>query len=228
MSDHRISVVIPVHNGERYLAQALESVFAQTYPAAECWVIDDGSTDGTVEIAERFSAVRVVSQGNAGAAHARNQGISRVTGDLIAFLDADDLWLPDKLALQVKALDDHSGTGIVFGMVEQFHSPELSAALKAQIYCTPVPVPGYLPSACMVRADVFQRVGLLNVSVRQGEFIDWCARARDAGVHERMLPHTVTRRRLHNLNQRAVKVDQQSHMVDMLKGVLDRRRAAGA
>ncbi|MGQ9503351.1 MAG: glycosyltransferase family 2 protein [Thermogutta sp.] len=97
----RISVVIPVFNGERFLAEAIRSALAQTLPPYEILVVDDGSTDESAELAESFGPpVRVLREENRGEAAARNCGIEAARGDWIAFLDCDDVWKPEKLALQ--------------------------------------------------------------------------------------------------------------------------------
>ena len=94
-----ISCIVPVYNGERYLAETLQSILGQRVGPLEVIVVDDGSTDGTAGVARRFgSAIRVLHQTNAGPAAARNLGLSEARGDFVAFLDADDLWKPDKLA----------------------------------------------------------------------------------------------------------------------------------
>ncbi len=99
-----VSVVIPAYNREALLRRAVESARAQTRPPVEVIVVDDGSADGTAALAESLGA-RVIRHGsNRGAAAARNTGIAAARGDLIAFLDSDDAWLPRKLAVQVPAL----------------------------------------------------------------------------------------------------------------------------
>jgi glycosyltransferase involved in cell wall biosynthesis len=108
-SSHLVSVVCAVHNGERFLAEAIASVMAQIRVDLELVVVDDGSTDGTPAIlAEKAEdpRVRVLTQENRGVAAARNAGMAVARGDLIAFLDADDVWLPDKLQRQVELFDD--------------------------------------------------------------------------------------------------------------------------
>ncbi|MBN1846266.1 MAG: glycosyltransferase family 2 protein [Sedimentisphaerales bacterium] len=102
---YRITVVIPAYNAGRYVGRALDSVLAQTYPAAEILVVDDGSTDETGRIARSYGPpVRCIRQENAGVSAARNTGVEAAGGDWIAFLDADDEWLVDKLRLQVGLL----------------------------------------------------------------------------------------------------------------------------
>lgn len=99
-----VSAVIPCYNGEAYLAEAIESVLRQTRPVDEIIVVDDGSKDRSVEVARSFGArVRVIEQPNSGPSAARNAGIDAATGDWVALLDADDMWLPHKIERQLEA-----------------------------------------------------------------------------------------------------------------------------
>ena len=110
-----VSVVIPVYNGEQYLADAIQSVRDQTYQNVEVIVVDDGSTDESADVAKKFGeAIRYVHQSNGGVGKARNTGIAAARGAYLAFLDQDDLWLPDKLAVQVAYLDSHPEVGAVY------------------------------------------------------------------------------------------------------------------
>lgn len=98
-----ISVIIPAYNAEKYLREALDSALAQTHPQTEVVVVDDGSTDGTPEILKAYgSRITIVRQANRGVATACNAGVAAAMGKWIAFLDADDVWLPNKLALQLE------------------------------------------------------------------------------------------------------------------------------
>lgn len=104
-SKPRISVVIPAYNAERTIIRTLESVFAQTFPPHEIIVVDDGSQDRTAEVVSQLAPrVRLIRQGNAGPAAARNHGIREATGEWIALLDSDDTWLPEKLQRQAREL----------------------------------------------------------------------------------------------------------------------------
>src|SRR5690606_28366702 len=112
----QVSVIIPVYNGERYLAEAVHSILAQTVPTLEIIVVDDGSTDGTARVAQRFGdAVCYVYQPNRGPAAARNRGLERARGEIVAFLDADDLWREGKLACQCARLEADPTLDIVLG-----------------------------------------------------------------------------------------------------------------
>jgi glycosyltransferase involved in cell wall biosynthesis len=116
----RVSVVIPAYNQARFVAQAVESVLAQTVPAAEVIVVNDGSSDDTAPVLDRFRApVRVVTQQNQGVSRARNAGVAASSGDAVAFLDADDVWKPKKLAAQVELLARSPEVGLVHCGVEQ-------------------------------------------------------------------------------------------------------------
>lgn len=110
----RISVIIPIFNSEKTIEKALQSILQQTYPADwEIICVNDGSTDHTLMILENFQKkynaidVKIISQNNRGVASARNAGLRMATGEMIAFLDADDVWMKDKTMLQMKALDEN-------------------------------------------------------------------------------------------------------------------------
>lgn len=110
----KVSVIIPAYNGDRYIAQAIDSVIAQTHTDYEIIVVDDGSQDNTSSIVQNYDEkVNYIYQTNQGVAVARNRGIKEATGEFIAFLDQDDLFLPDKLASQVTVLEQQPSLGLV-------------------------------------------------------------------------------------------------------------------
>jgi glycosyltransferase involved in cell wall biosynthesis len=131
MSRHvRVSIVTPFLNPGVFLREAIESVLAQTCPDWELLLIDDGSTDGSTAIARAFAIVHPqriryvehAGHANLGASASRNLGIARARGEFIAFLDADDVYLPDKLAAQVPLLEAHPDAGMLYGGTEYWHS----------------------------------------------------------------------------------------------------------
>jgi len=104
----KVSVVIPTYNAARYIAEAIESVLAQSYHDYEIIVVDDGSTDNTKEVLRPYmDRIRYFYKENGGVSSARNRGIQEARGEYIAFLDADDLWLPEKLKLQIEIMEQH-------------------------------------------------------------------------------------------------------------------------
>jgi glycosyltransferase involved in cell wall biosynthesis len=110
----RVSVIIPSYNCDRYLKRAIDSASAQTYKDYEILVVDDGSTDDTKDVAMQYGRkVTYLYQQNRGVSAARNHAISKASGELLAYLDADDMWYPEKLERQVAFLDAHQECGMV-------------------------------------------------------------------------------------------------------------------
>jgi glycosyltransferase involved in cell wall biosynthesis len=114
-----VSAIIPVYNGEKYVREAVESVLKQTYPNLECIVVDDGSQDATPEVVKRFGErVRYIRKTNGGVSSARNAGAAIANGEFLAFLDADDLWISEKTALQVQPLIDDPALAMVYSTIQ--------------------------------------------------------------------------------------------------------------
>jgi len=116
----KVSVIIPVFNGAKYLAEALQSVFSQTWRDYEVIVVNDGSADDSMEICRQFPGVRIIThQENQGQSAARNTGVRHARGEYIAFLDQDDRWYPEKLARQVPILEEGPTYGMVYSNVDE-------------------------------------------------------------------------------------------------------------
>ncbi len=109
-----VSVIVPVYNGERYLTKTIQSVLTQDYQPIEIIVVDDGSTDRTAEIVRAQPNIHYIYQNNRGVSAARNTGIAAAQGEFLAFLDADDMWVPQKLSVQVSYLTQHPDVGFVY------------------------------------------------------------------------------------------------------------------
>lgn len=200
MTPSLISVVIPAFNREQYLAESIESVLSQGHEPLEVIVVDDGSTDGTVAVARRFPEVRCISRVQGGAAAARNTGIAAARGELLAFLDSDDIWVEGKVARQVDALRARADAALVFGWVRCFLSPEAPEAVRRRILCPPEPSPGRCCGTLLLTRKTMERVGPFDETLGAGEFIDWYSRATSAGASEVMVEHVVLCRRLHGGN----------------------------
>lgn len=186
---------MPAYNARPFIEDAIRSVLNQDYPNIELVLVDDGSIDGTPEAAEQFgSRVKVLRQKNAGPATARNRGIAAARGDFIAFLDADDVWLPGKVSLQVQYLQDHPTVGVVFGGFLRWYSQadrSFSAApapvnLDSQVRLVPEHS-GWIYKdilldsviciiTAMIRRSVIETVGNFDESLKTGEDYDFWLR----------------------------------------------------
>jgi glycosyltransferase involved in cell wall biosynthesis len=221
----KISVIIPVYNTERYVAESIDSVLAQTRPPDEVIVVDDGSTDGTPAILESFGArIIALRQDKSGPSSALNTGIARATGNHLAFNDADDAWLPEKLKLQCDFLSEEPEIEAVFGMVRQFISPDWDNGDGRLGETTPDQL-GIARLTMLIRRDAFERIGLFDQSLRFIDFVDWYGRAKVRGLRTHMLPDILGLRRLHaNNTGRVHGPAQRQENVLALKRMLDMRR----
>jgi glycosyltransferase involved in cell wall biosynthesis len=196
-----ISVMIGVYNGAPYIAEAIDSVFAQTYRPLELIVVDDGSDDGSADVASSYETVKVIRQQRKGNGGARNRAVRDARGDFFAFLDADDRFVPTKLDLQMNALEADPTIDIVFGHVLEFVSPELDEETRSTVrQPADGPMPWMAPNLMLIRRAAFERVGLFSEALRVGVTVDWYARAQEAGLKTLMLPDVVLERRLHTQN----------------------------
>lgn len=229
MISELISVIIPVYNGEQYLAQAIDSVLGQTCPPAEIIVVDDGSTDGSADIARAFgTAVRCVAQANLGPAAARNLAVKQAGGNLLAFLDADDVWLPDKLECQLAALASNPGREAVLGRVENFLSPELDEAERRILARAAQQGGEFHVGALLLRRSAFTWVGSFDTRWRHGEFVEWWARATRLKLNYVVAPQLVLRRRLHTSNLTRREQHHRPEYLRILREQLALRRNAAA
>ncbi|HEY4002234.1 MAG TPA: glycosyltransferase family A protein [Candidatus Xenobia bacterium] len=207
-----ISLVMPVHNGARYLSEAIDSALDAGRRPDEIIVVDDASTDETAAVARQFNSVRYLRhERQLGAGLARHHGIELARGDLLAFLDADDRWRPHRLALQESRLAAEAELAGVFGMLQQFISPELDPSQVADLQVDTSPQPAWSPCTLLLRRSAYERAGPFSDQYRVGEFIDWCLRAQEAGCRFDCLPEVVADRRIHLTNhgrtQRAARQD---------------------
>lgn len=198
-----VSCVISVFNGERYLAEALDSALSQTYSPVEVIVADDGSTDRTAEIAAKYGTrVRYMYQEHRGAGAAKNMALRSIEREFVAFLDADDLWHPDKLTLQVAAVQERPEIDLCFTKYRNFWVPEMSGEEK-KYRGHPLMSPEGAWSICtlLTRRSQFTRYGVFDEELRGYENITWMLAAAGAGAVIEVLPETLMYRRIHSGNQ---------------------------
>lgn len=230
-----VSVIIPAYNGEKYLAVTIQSALDQTYPHKEIIVVNDGSTDNTAHVIAFFGdRVRSIEQQNAGSAAARNHGIQAARGEFIAFLDADDLWLADKLRIQVDYLTKHPEVGAVYCSWQvwrpngdgEFAIPTVTPSREPEDAIDPEHS-GWLynrlfhdsiihTTALMVRREIIQQAGFFDTTLRRGQDYDyWFRLSRLAPIHKlkavlslyRIHAESITHK-AHNINYPSVIIEK--------------------
>lgn len=216
-----ISVIIPTFNREEYLGEAIESILKQDYQPIEIIVVDDGSTDNTKTLMDTYPTVRYAYQGNSGQAAARNQGITMAKGEYLAFLDSDDLWMSGKLHFQMDYMRKHPEIKMIFGYVQQFYADEHKLMHGKQAMEAS---PGFLIGAMLIRKKDFLNIGLFETKWNVGEFIEWFARAKEAGYSYQVLEKITLKRRLHDTNIGLRQLSGQSDFAQILKASLSRKR----
>jgi glycosyltransferase involved in cell wall biosynthesis len=178
MAQPTVSVVIPAYNAAQFIRKTLDSVLAQTYAVVEVMVVDDGSKDDTCALVETYGGpVKLLRQKNAGPSTARNYGTRSSSGELIAYLDADDAWKPEKIEKQVKALEANPEavlcyTGLLnFNEEEGFEFPSAPtplAQLEAELR---IRNPRIVPSSVLVRRWAFEQFAGFDPALKGSE--DW-------------------------------------------------------
>jgi glycosyltransferase involved in cell wall biosynthesis len=216
MSCAPVGIVIPAFNAEPYLAQALDSLLAQTYPNWLAVVVDDGSTDGTLSLARAYLArdprITVIAGPNGGISAARNAGRAALDVDYVCYLDADDVWLPDKLTRQLEAARHHR-VDLVVTHLASFREdvrrtvfqpvagppwdrvlagPTLAAALREACF--------FLPSGVMIKVALLDRMGGFDEGLRAAEDWDLWLRVAEANGSLYGLSSPLFLRRLHGQN----------------------------
>jgi GT2 family glycosyltransferase len=221
-----ISVIIPVYNGARFLEEAIGNILGQNYDALEMIVIDDGSTDDIAAVLGRLPVdVRYFRQDNAGAAGARNRGIKDASGDLIAFLDVDDLWPDENLNILSSCLAGDPALDLVHGR-GQLTRYSGGAGIGEYFGNPGESFPCYI-GAGLYRRQAFEKVGLFDPELRFGEDTDWFNRAVECGLRMARLDEVTLFVRRHDANMTRGKSLVERNMIRVLKKQLDRRANSG-
>jgi len=223
--DLKVSVVITVYNGAAYVGEAIESALAQTAGDVEVVVVDDGSDDGSDDVARRYPVVFERSPERTGIGAARNRATALARGDFLTFLDADDRFPPDKLAVQLAAFEADPDLDVVYGHVAEFVSPELDPQQAARIR-PPVPrSPSHLSGVMLIRRAAFDRVGPWTEGLKVGTGVDWYMRSAEAGLRTAMLDQVLLERRIHDSNNGLREATHRAQYLSIVKEALDRRRS---
>lgn len=225
-----ISVIVPVYNGETFLEEAINSIIKQNYQPLEIIIIDDGSTDKTAQIASKFKNVaKYIYQQNAGPSSARNIGIKMAKGDLITFLDSDDLWLEGALKQQIFYLQNNHKIDIVQGhlqnlqtkidpqnntLIQKFGKPRLSFNVGSFIY----------------RKSVFEKIGFFDENLRHSEDVEFLVRIKENNLNWVILKPVILLYRRHKgslisqYDETKLKNMHLQSWLKILKKNLDKRR----
>jgi glycosyltransferase involved in cell wall biosynthesis len=220
VADALVSVVVPVYNAERFLHATLDSIFRQEYEPFEVICVDDGSTDGSAEIARSYPEVRYFHQDNSGASAARNRGVAEARGELIANADADDELPPHKLRVQVDYLLRHREIACVLGRQEWIDPPPGLARDPVWGDLDGIPL-----NSMVFRKHVLEDVGWFDED--KGGDLDFLVRLREHGFEYAVIPDIVVYRRYHGENLVAGRGLSPLPPIS-LKEKLDRERARRA
>ena len=222
-----ITCIVPVFNGERYVKEALDSIREQTYRAVEIVVVDDGSTDGSAAVVGSYGEqIRYVWQSNAGPGAARNLGLTKVQGEFVAFLDADDLWHPEKLDRQMDRFRAQPELEMCVTHIRNFWVPELQEeAERFQNHRLTKALPGYLTQTLLARQTLFDKIGLFNPAFQHVHDSEWFVRAAEQGVVTELVPDVLVYRRLHHTNRsRRLPAASRDEYLQLVKTSIDRQR----
>jgi glycosyltransferase involved in cell wall biosynthesis len=221
-----VSVVMAAFDEETFIGEAIASALAQSYTPIEVIVVDDGSTDRTVEIAEQHG-VTVLRQPHRGPAAARNAGLRAARGEYWTIFDGDDLMPPERIERQVAHLEQHPEHGIVLGLTEAFVTPGQPRPTHFKPSWDHGPFPGHLGTTLGRRA-VLELVGPFNENLQLGEDADWQARATEAGVSAGQIDRLCLRYRVHDANTSSdTRANRQATLRVLRESVRRRRSAIG-
>jgi glycosyltransferase involved in cell wall biosynthesis len=216
-----------VRDGERFIAEAIESVVAQCHRPIEILVVDGASTDRTVEIAAGYPDVRVAQQPGSGIPDAWNHGIALARGDLLAFISHDDRWTPAKLELQMDLMRRRPELLYTVGMLRYFLEPgeERPRGFRPELLSGDHV--GRVMETLVARPAAFEIVGRFSPEFRIAEDVDWFARAKDLRVPMAIVPEVVLHKRVHSANSSTAPEVNSPLLLRALRSSIERQRGRG-
>lgn len=238
LSPLRVSVVIPAYNAARFLPEAINSVRQQTLTVHEIIIMDDGSTDDTESIVRALGdGILYIRQKNAGVSAARNRGIALATGEIIAFLDADDVWFPEKIERQLKVFQDHPDVALVAtdkaeidtqgklllpSLFKQQHLHTFFSSLNnapiPQVMSLLIKVNFIPTSSVLVRKEALNRIGVFDTTIRYGEDLELWVRIA-AQFQIACIPEVMLHYRRHDTNATQATEKLLLDMVRVIKSI---------
>ena len=220
-----VSVIIPAYNRQTYIKDAIESVLAQSHRPIEIIVVDDGSTDHTAEIAKAFQGdVRCFLRKTGGPAAARNDGLKLARGELISFLDSDDLWPPNSLTSQLQCLNTHPHAQHAMGKASFFMEPGTIPPGGFRKKLLDGPQITRLIPAMVARKSVFDIVGPFDDRLRTAEDVDWFCRANDLNITMTQNPSVVLNVRIHRSNMSLLSTHNTQNLMRALRESVLRKK----
>lgn len=199
-SNPKVGIVIVVKNGERFIRDALESVFNQVYRPIEVVVVDGGSDDNTLQIVSEFDGVEILHQKGTGIFNAFNLGIKACKTSFIAFLSSDDIWLPNKLHSQIFYMMQHPEVLFTNTHFQFFVEPGIQIPQGVRSQWLAGSLPGRNPETLVARKKAFDVIGFFENEYTSAEDLDWFGRATDLGVESYMLKDVLLKKRIHDKN----------------------------
>jgi glycosyltransferase involved in cell wall biosynthesis len=215
-----ITVIIPCFNGEKFLSEAVRSVIAQNYSQLQILIVDDGSTDKSVEISKSFpEPVRSIQKIHGGLSHTLNHGLREARRGFIGFIDVDDRWPEGRLKWQMKIFDESPEIEIVAGTLRRFLYDSATGKEKE----LPENQRAMSIGASLFRSSVFEKVGIFDETIRCSD-LDWFMRAKELNVKMHFDDRLALYYRRHDQNMTNDEQENQVVMMQMLKRSLDRKR----
>jgi glycosyltransferase involved in cell wall biosynthesis len=214
-----VSVIIPAYNAETYLSDAIESVLGQNYQPLEILVVDDGSSDRTAETAQKYGdRIRYIYQTNAGPAAARNAGIKLANGEILGFLDADDLWSENCLSALVNAFLENPSIQIAQGLIQELQLSESKFEETTPAY-------HYINlGSAFYRRGVFDKIGGFDETMRYGEDVDFFLRAWENNIPKKLIKTVSLFYRKHEENMTGGKKLVELGFLRVYKKHIERKR----
>ena len=224
-----ISCIVSSFNSEKYIAEAISSILDQTYKHTEIIVADGGSTDNTKEVIQRFNSnIKFITQKILSPAETRNLGFQSSKGNYVAFLDADDLWHPEKLTRQMIRFTENPETDLCITYAEMFWSEDLkNEKIIFRNHPRTKSIPGYATTTLLAKKKVFEIAGKFNKDLWFTDATEWFIRVKGLGLKIHMIEEPLTYHRVHQSNLTKRKSEEsREEFLALVKSVLDRKKTS--
>ncbi len=222
-----ISCIVSSFNSEKYIAEAINSILDQTYKHIEIIAADGGSTDNTKEVIQELNSnIKFITQKTLSPAETRNLGFQSSKGDYVAFLDADDLWHPEKLERQLNCFTKNPGIDLCITYAEMFWSVDLkNEKTFFKNHPRTKSIPGYATTTLLAKKKVFEIAGKFNKDLWFTDAAEWFIRAEGLGLKMHMIEEPLTFHRMHQSNLTKRKSEEsREEFLSLVKSVLDQKK----